>query len=76
MSYQEKTGPLMANSHPGSYCGQDAYSDMLVTEREREKVWIVGNGQMHQVQLQKKAGALNTMHDQQIVLICITLPEG
>ena len=21
----------MANSHPGSYCGQDAYSDMLVT---------------------------------------------
>ena len=24
----------MANSHPGSYCGQDAYSDMLVTENE------------------------------------------
>lgn len=23
----------MANSHPGSYCGQDAYSDMFVTER-------------------------------------------
>lgn len=22
----------MANSHPGSYCGQDAYSDMFVTE--------------------------------------------
>lgn len=22
----------MANSHPGSYCGQDAYSDMLVVE--------------------------------------------
>lgn len=33
MSYQEKTGPLMANSHPGSYCGQDAYSDMFVTEK-------------------------------------------
>ena len=32
MSYQKVTGPLMANSHPGSYCGQDAYSDMLVTE--------------------------------------------
>ena len=29
-SYQSVTGPLMANSHPGSYCGQDAYSDMLV----------------------------------------------
>jgi len=24
----------MANSHPGSYCGQDAYSDMLVTEKQ------------------------------------------
>lgn len=23
----------MANSHPGSYCGQDAYSDMLITEK-------------------------------------------
>ena len=22
----------MANTHPGSYCGQDAYSDMLVTQ--------------------------------------------
>lgn len=33
MSYQQKTGPLMANSHPGSYCGQDAYSDMFVTEK-------------------------------------------
>ena len=32
MSYQKITGPLMANSHPGSYCGQDAYSDMLVTD--------------------------------------------
>lgn len=61
----------MANSHPGSYCGQDAYSDMLVTAkpRERERVWMVGNGQMHQIELQRKAGALNCMHDQQIVLI-------
>lgn len=32
MSYQKTTGPLMANSHPGSYCGQDAYSDMLITD--------------------------------------------
>lgn len=31
MTYQKVTGPLMANSHPGSYCGQDAYSDMLIT---------------------------------------------
>ena len=36
MSYQKVTGPLMANSHPGSYCGQDAYSDMFVTEKKNE----------------------------------------
>ena len=36
MSYQKITGALMANSHPGSYCGQDAYNDMLVTERKNE----------------------------------------
>lgn len=43
MSYQKVTGPLMANSHPGSYCGQDAYSDMFVTERNnndlRSRKW-------------------------------------
>jgi hypothetical protein len=30
MSYQKVTGPLM--SHSVSYDGQDAYSDMFVTE--------------------------------------------
>lgn len=29
-TYQKCTGPLMANSHPGSYTGQDAFNDMLV----------------------------------------------
>ena len=29
-TYQKVSGPLMANSHPGSYTGQDAFSDMLV----------------------------------------------
>ena len=29
-TYQKVSGPLMANSHPGSYTGQDAYNDMLV----------------------------------------------
>jgi DNA (cytosine-5)-methyltransferase 1 len=29
-TYQKVTSPLMANSHPGSYTGQDAFSDMLV----------------------------------------------
>ena len=32
MTYQKTTGSLMANSHPGSYSGQDAYSDLLITE--------------------------------------------
>jgi site-specific DNA-cytosine methylase len=36
MTYQKITGPLMANSHPGSYCGQDAYTDMFVTETKNE----------------------------------------
>lgn len=28
-TYPAVTGPLMANTHPGSYTGQDAFSDML-----------------------------------------------
>lgn len=31
--YPKKTGQLMANSHPGSYSGQDAYQDMFVVEK-------------------------------------------
>jgi DNA (cytosine-5)-methyltransferase 1 len=30
-TYRKTTGPPMANSHPGSYTGQDAYNDMFVT---------------------------------------------
>ena len=52
MFYQKITGPLMANSHPGSYCGQDAYTDMFVTETNNEvletsgirQICAVGNG--------------------------------
>ena len=36
MSYQKITGTLMANSHPGSYCGQDAYNNMFVTENRND----------------------------------------
>lgn len=58
MSYQKTTGPLMANSHPGSYCGQDAYNDMFVTaraaqrERERESMDVRNAeiGQLHDEQ--------------------------
>lgn len=31
--------------------------------------YAVGNGQMHQIQLQPMVGALNCMHDQQIILM-------
>ena len=31
MSYQMKTGPLMAKMSEG-YCGQDAYTDMFITD--------------------------------------------
>lgn len=33
-TYQKVSGSLMANSHPGSYSGQDAYNDMFVTEKK------------------------------------------
>ena len=74
MSYQEKTGTLSQGAHPGSYSGQDAYSDLLVTERERERErWAraIGNGQVHQLYLQEKVGALNCMADPQKVLVFI-----
>jgi site-specific DNA-cytosine methylase len=32
LTYQQVTGPLMANSHPGSYAGQDAYTDMFPSD--------------------------------------------
>ena len=38
-TYQKVTGPLMANSHPGSYTGQDAFSDMLVAGPEPSVVF-------------------------------------
>lgn len=37
MSYQNKTGTLSQGAHPGSYNEQDAYNDMFITERERER---------------------------------------
>lgn len=40
--HPEKTGPLMANSHPGSYTGQDAFNDMLpVTTAKPPRKYIV-----------------------------------
>ena len=75
MTYQDKTGCLTQGAHPGSYNGQDAYNDMLITEGGVE-VWIIGNGQIDQLYLHSKAGTLNCMHDQQILLIANTEREG
>ena len=37
--YPMITGALCANSHPGSYTGQDAFNDMLpVIERDDDEV--------------------------------------
>lgn len=36
-TYQKVTGALMANSHPGSYTGQDAYNDMLIAHTLKAK---------------------------------------
>lgn len=33
MTYQKKTGALTPGAHAGSYNGQDAYSDMLITDK-------------------------------------------
>lgn len=44
VTYQEVTGPIMANSHPGSYTGQDAYNDMLIAgidARNGEEVYAI-----------------------------------
>ena len=58
MSYQKTTGPLMANSHPGSYCGQDAYSDMLITE-EMTDVEVLGRAGSMYRSYRKKCGGDN-----------------
>ena len=34
VTYQDVTGCLSPGAHPGSYNGQDAYNDMLVTEKK------------------------------------------
>lgn len=45
ISYQNVTGTLNPGAHPGSYNGQDAYNDMLVTDYERTNSNGHGTGQ-------------------------------
>lgn len=67
--YPKKTGTLMANSHPGSYCGQDAYNDMLVVESGG--CYCIGNGQVNDaVQMEKEiCKTLNCLDDPMKILI-------
>ena len=46
-----------------------------VERKKKGEAWAIGNGQMHQIHLQPKCGALNTMHDQICVLKAITKSE-
>lgn len=45
-SYQKITGTLSANSHPGSYSGQDAYNDMLITGRNNANICTAEDGRI------------------------------
>lgn len=67
MSYQKVTGPLMANSHPGSYCGQDAYSDMLIVGGNNGND-LYGNGPSQCRDYEGGCPTLNTNHEQPIVM--------
>lgn len=55
LTYQSKTGCLTQGAHPGSYNGQDAYSDMLVTERRNVDV-LERNGENNSLNGQKCRG--------------------
>ena len=51
----------------GNHFGIDKDVSFTLNTIDRHAV-CVGNGQLHQVQLSDKAGALNTMHDQQCIM--------
>jgi DNA (cytosine-5)-methyltransferase 1 len=59
ITYQKVTGPLMANTHPGSYTGQDAYSDMLVAGLDCRNG--LENGDISGT-IQKNGNSLNAIH--------------
>lgn len=42
VSYQTTTGTLNPGAHPGSYNGQDAYNDMLVTDEVQNDLMLRG----------------------------------
>ena len=66
MTYQTVTGTLNPGAHPGSYNGQDAYNDMLVTDYERTDSNGIRSGKRRNY-----AGGcptLNAIHEQPIMM--------
>lgn len=62
MSYQKITGALSPGGHPGSYNGQDAYNDMLVTEnglRSRKRTNASGSASNKNRSLELHARSAN-----------------
>ena len=61
-TYQRVTGPLMANEHAG-LPGQDAFSDMLVTER----AYCMAHGQANAEICEDLSPTLSCNHEQPII---------
>lgn len=67
--HPQRTGALCANSHPGSYTGQDAFNDMLpVIERNKMEWYCCGNGQSVTIGLFQVSNTLDCMHDQKFLV--------
>ena len=75
--YPQKVGTIMANTHPGSYCGQDAYNDMFIVYRggywKIQKTLCIGNGQLHDAlsPMNEMSKTLNCMDDPMKIMIWI-----
>lgn len=57
MTYQNKTGALTSGAHPGSYNGQDAYNDMLITQERNGNVLDGRRGQFNADGTERGGGA-------------------
>lgn len=69
----------MANSHPGSYSGQDAYSDLLITEigGGQSKAWICRMQRSDSYVMDKIASTMSArQYKSETDIVLITVPEG
>ena len=63
MTYQKVTGTLSPGQHPGSYNGQDAYNDLLIAEREREREMPIHSSEDWRVQTERSVSDDNNASD-------------